>query len=165
MNNLSSEFKQMLLKFRTAFTAPSFETFAVLVCGWILCTTDHFITRMYRFGEGLLGYDKHHSAYYRFFKKACWQLEQVSRILFDLAVELVGQDQLLILVDDTLCHRSGPHIWGLGVFYDAVRSSYGQTEGVKQKNVYSTGHNWVIMSLWIPYHNHPHRFLSDDIPP
>lgn len=151
MKNLPSEFKKMLLKFKPAFTNPSFDNFITLVCGWILCTTDHFITRLFRFGEKIMGTDKHHSTYYWFLKNAIWNMDQVSKILFHMAVSVVPGEDLIILVDDTLCRRSGPHIWGLGVFYDPVASSYGRTEGVKEKKVYSTGHSWVIMSLWIPF--------------
>lgn len=150
MRHLPSEWKQLLLKFKPVFTAPSFDNFVTLMIGWVLCTTRHFITRIFRFGELAINQTKHHSAYYRFLKDSNWDLNRVSEILFHLLVSLVSEERILIFVDDTLCHRSGPHIWGLGVHYDAVSSSYGKAEGVKRKNVYSTGHNWVIMSLLVP---------------
>ena len=62
----------------------------------------------------------------------------------ELAIQVVVQLQvagpLKLVVDDTLLHKSGKHVFGLGWFHDAVAST-------KKRAVTAPGNNWVVLGL------------------
>ncbi len=41
------------------------------------------------------------------------------------------------------------HLWG-GVQHDAVRSTYGRFTSAGRHVALSFGHNWVVVSVWVP---------------
>src|SRR5207253_9964016 len=45
-----------------------------------------------------------------------------------------------LLVDDTLAHKRGKSVWGLGWFRDAVAST-------KKRVATASGHNWVVVAI------------------
>jgi hypothetical protein len=47
---------------------------------------------------------------------------------------------LTLLVDDTLAHKRGRHVWGLGWFRDAVAST-------RKRTATASGHNWVVLAV------------------
>src|SRR5262249_30306709 len=47
---------------------------------------------------------------------------------------------LTLVVDDTLTHKRGRHVWGLGWFRDAVAST-------QKRTATASGHNWVVVAL------------------
>jgi hypothetical protein len=154
---LPSALDSLLLEFAPAFTAPSFENFAGLLVGWILCVGRRTITNVIRAGD--LDRHKGHSAFHRFFSHARWELDALSRILLALVLPLVG-DEVHAIVDDTLSHRSGPQIWGGGMHHDAGRSSYRRHASGKNTVTLSFGHSWVVLSVWVPLPWNPKRGLS-----
>lgn len=147
---IPSSFWVMFVKFEPVFTAPTFENFLLLVMGWIICMGKRNISRVIQFS--LLGFrQKHHSILYRFFARAVWPVEKLTPILLALVLPLIPAGQLLyFLIDETLCRRSGPHIWGAGIHYDPLCSNRGR-QGKKKVTVFANGHSWVIVSLWVPY--------------
>ena len=104
---LPSTIRSILFSFRSCFTAPSFENFVAMVCGWILCTGVHKISRVIvaACAQGLA--NKGHSAYYRFLSRARWKGDEVGSILFRLLLPFLP-NRIEAAVDDTLCHRTGP---------------------------------------------------------
>ena len=47
---------------------------------------------------------------------------------------------ITLLVDDTLTHKRGKSVWGLGWFRDAVAST-------KKRVATASGHNWVVLAV------------------
>lgn len=146
---------EVLVNFGMVFTGPSYANFVRLTLGWILASGRHTISRTVRLVRG----DTHHSVFYRFFTRAVWRLDTFSFVLFRLALALIPSQTVTALVDDTLCRRSGPKIWGGGMHHDAVLSSYGR--GLTQRVVtLSFGHSWVVVSLFVPLPWNPARGLA-----
>jgi hypothetical protein len=144
---LPSSVQSTLFSFRPYFTAPSFENFVALVCGWILCQGSHTISRVLvaAVSHGLA--PKGHSAYYRFLSRARWSVDAAGHVLFGLLLPFLPQE-IEAAVDDTLCHRTGPHLFGAGMHHDAATSTYGGSGG--RRASFAFGHNWVVLSLWVP---------------
>ena len=89
---LPSSVQSILFTFRLCFTAPSFENFVAMLCGWILCPGVHTISRAI-VAAGVQGLaDKGHSAYYRFLSQARWSVDEVGRYLFGLLLQRCGRD-------------------------------------------------------------------------
>jgi DDE superfamily endonuclease len=149
---------EILREFRFGFTSsPTFDNFATLVVGWILCTGRHTISRVIQFGRESGG--KHHSALYRFFSRAKWDTDALGLVLLRLVLTLVQEAvPLTVLVDDTLCRKSGAHLWGGGMHRDPLGSSYGGAGGRTIK--FAFGHNWVTLCVWVPLPWNPRRGLA-----
>ena len=143
---IPSTLRGFFSNFVQVFTAPSFENFMTLVTGWLLCTGKHTITGALR--AGAKG-SKHFSTMYRFFSRAKWEPDEMGRVLFDLLMEHLPGN-IHILVDDTLCRRSGPHFWGAGMHHDPLKSSYGRGSSGGGHHAFAFGHNRVTLALWIP---------------
>src|SRR5207248_7525080 len=45
-----------------------------------------------------------------------------------------------LVIDDTLFHKRGLHVWGIGWFRDAVAST-------KKRVATASGHNWVVLAI------------------
>ncbi len=139
----------LLLEFSPCFSAPSFENFVVLVTGWILCTGRHTISRV--LSASPEERTKHHSAYYRFFSRAVWACDPIGQKIFELALRHIPDQVVHATVDDTLCRKSGSHMWGGGMHHDPLLSNYGRRSSSVRKSVSVVfGHNWVVMSVWVP---------------
>ena len=138
----------VLSSFACCFTQPSFENFVALVSGWILCPGRHCISRVIQVGGGRAR-EKHFSTLYRFLSRARWAADDVGRVIFDLLLRWLPTD-IEALIDDTLCHRSGPHIFGGGMHHDASRSTYGMGTGAGRMAFFAFGQSWVVLALRVP---------------
>ena len=108
---LPTSFAHLLLAFRDCFVdRRSFENFVTLSTGWVRCVGRHTITRFIQLGLKPGG-EKHHSVFYRFFSTARWDPDDVGRQLFELLLPFLPK-VIEALVDDSLCRRSGPHLFG-----------------------------------------------------
>lgn len=147
MNLLRSPIEHMLVNYKSVFTQPSFKNFTALARGWILCSGRHSISRVIQFIPE--GWGSSHSRFYNFFSRARWKPDDLSMHLVPMVLELIPEEmEIHASVDDTLAHRSGAHIWGAGMHYDALRSNYGR--GAKRVASFAFGHSWVIVSLLVP---------------
>lgn len=144
LGNPPSPISALLVNFRSRFTAPTFDNFVALVSAWVLCTGRHHISRVVQFVEVLLG-RRHHAAFYRFFSRARWACDSLGAVLFERCLTLLPDRDVHLLVDDTLCRHDGPQVWGTGMHHDALASNY-SGHSVRL----ACGHNWVIVSVWIP---------------
>lgn len=149
----------LFLEFRSAFSAPTFENFVMLTTGWILCFRHHTITQAIRFGRDF-GRAKHHSVFYRFFSRAKWTAGKVGKILLRMVLKSLPGPEIYLIVDDTLCSKSGPQVWGAGMHHDARRSTYMRGVRGKRKTILTYGHCWVVVSVWIPFPWNPLRGLA-----
>ena len=147
MSFLRSSIGHLLVNYKNVFTRPSFENFVSLSKGWILCSGRHSISRVIQFIPD--GWGTNHSRFYNFFSRASWSPDDLSMYLLPTVLQLIPKEvEINATVDDTLAYRSGAHIWGAGMHYDALRSNYGR--GTKRIASLAFGHSWVIVSLLVP---------------
>jgi hypothetical protein len=80
-------------------------------------------------------------AYYNFFERSSWNPKDLSyRIALLILTRLSFTGCITLLVDDTLAHKRGKSVWGLGWWRDAVAST-------KKRVATASGHNWVVMAV------------------
>jgi len=134
-----STFSELLLSFSPIMTSPTFENFLVIVRGWILCIGRRTVTRVIQ-AAGAVG-EKHYSVYHRFFSRARWCIDKVSRVVLSLALKFVPKDAPICLaVDDTLCRKRGLHIFGTCMHHDPLISC-------RKFRLVNWGHNWVVVGI------------------
>ena len=138
----------ILAAFSECFTKPGFRNFSTLVTGWILCQGRHSISRVIQ-AAGPLGLMKSHSSFYRFLSHGSWLTDNLGRCLFGLLVKYLPEE-VIAIVDDTLCIKEGPHIFGAGMHPDISRSSYGRGSASGGHISFSFGHSWVVLAIWVP---------------
>ncbi len=143
---IPSPVRSLLAQFESCFTAPGFRHFRRLLAGWILLRGCHTISRVFQASCALTS-TRHHSSFYRFLSEGRWSLDAVGRVVFRLLHPWLPA-RLLVLIDDTLCARVGPQIFGAGVHLDATQSSY--TGPGRRFDTFRFGHNWVVLAIWIP---------------
>lgn len=127
-----------------AFTRPTFITFLHIATGWVLCRSRPTVTNLVcTIGTSLLGHAvKHWTVYERFFYRASWSLDEVSRLLLvrvvaPLVKGYATEAVIDLAIDDTTCGRCGKHVAYAGYFKDASISN-------TLRRVIHWSHNWVI---------------------
>lgn len=127
-----------------AFTQPTSVTFVHIATGWVLCRSKPTVTNLVgTIGRSLLGHvAKHWTVYERFFYRAAWSLDAVSRLLLTgVVAPLVRAEStekvIDLNIDDTTCGRCGRHVAYAAYFKDA-------SVGNVLKTVVHWSHNWVI---------------------
>lgn len=105
------------------FTAPTYQTFVVLFCGFLSAVGDRTVTGMLVAS----GYSRSwgHDRAHRFFSRARWSCDAVGMAVLDLIVThlLPAGCALELVVDDSLFKRSGPKVWGVFWHHDATSTS------------------------------------------
>lgn len=145
----SSSFYAVLACFASCFSEPSFRNFVTVLIGWIFARDRHTISGALRGGQGLW-VTKHFSVFYRFFSRANWAADALGKILLGRLLPFIPGSTLQGLVDDTLCRKTGPYVWGAGMHHDAVASSYSRRNGQVRHVAFAFGHSWVILAVWVP---------------
>ena len=114
---------KVLQAFDDQFGRPTFRTFVSLVLGWVLCRGRHTISRVILAARST-GADGHHARFYRFFAKSVWRghRDELGRRVLALLLPLLTST-IELIVDDTLCRKGGPQIFGAAMHHDAVASS------------------------------------------
>jgi hypothetical protein len=128
-----------------AFTQPSFATSGQLLLAWVMCLGKHTLLRVGQTTRPQQAPDnsRRHAldAYYNFFERSSWRPKDLAHrigVLILTRLNLFGV--ITLLVDDSLAHKRGKSVWGLGWFRDAVAST--------QKRVATaSGHNWVVIAV------------------
>ena len=144
----TSSFLGLLVNFSPIFTEPSFRNFMALTSAWALCTGRRTISRVIQVAGFADEKSRHHSIFYYFFSRARWDPDKLGRVVLSLVLKILPKDTPIILaVDDTLCRKSGAHLWGGGMHHDALLSNYGR--GKSLVKFFSFGHNWVIVCVCI----------------
>jgi hypothetical protein len=138
-----------------AFTQPSFHTHCQLFLAWVMNLGSHTLFRVAEnvHPEHLHDHKQRHDfdAFYNFFGRSAWS---PSALAYRVACLIVSRLPLgmgiTLLVDDTLTHRRGRTVWGMGWFRDAVAST-------KKRVATASGHNWVVVAiaLRIPFTTAP----------
>ena len=128
-----------------AFTPASFTTHGQFFLAWVLCLGRHRLGRVAdnTRPQQLPDHSQRHGldTYYNFFERSAWNpttLAQRVAVLILTRLKFVGP--ITLLVDDTLAHKRGKSVWGLGWFRDAVAST-------KKRVATASGHNWVVVAV------------------
>lgn len=149
--------QSLLLPFAVCFTKPGYRNFVTLSLGWIACQGRHSISRIIQAaGAG----QSNHARLYRFLSRGRWDCDAVGQVVFRLLLGLLDR-QIIAIVDDTLCKKSGPHLFGAAMHHDACSSSYAKRSSAASKSkTFAFGHNWVVLAVCIPVPWNPHRGLA-----
>jgi hypothetical protein len=78
---------------------------------------------------------------YNFFERSAWTPQGLAyrvAVLILTRLQLFGR--LTLLVDDTLAHKRGKSVWGLGWWRDAVASTH-------KRVATASGHHWVVLAV------------------
>ena len=130
-------FANILQAFAPCFSAPSMDTFLMLMGGWVLDLRRHTITEIVR-AAGAVG-SKHISSFHRFFSQG--QMDDVGFVLFGLIIKhLVATGVIRLVVDDTLGRHTGKHIAAASMHRDPLLST-------GRRASFSWGHVWVVLSV------------------
>jgi hypothetical protein len=128
-----------------AFTQPSFASNCHLLLAWVTCLGKHTLLRV---GEntrpqGPPDHSCRHGldCYYNFFERSSWKPRDLAyRVAILILTRLSFTGRITLLVDDTLAHKRGQSVWGLGWWRGAVAST-------RKRVATASGHNWVVMAV------------------
>src|SRR5208337_1098559 len=73
---------------RSSFHGPTYQTFVVIVTGWIISQRHRYVTEVI-FSSGRVG-DGHWSRFHRFFSHAAWDIDTFSMRLAKLVVTILA---------------------------------------------------------------------------
>lgn len=119
-----------------------FQTFQVLIAGWIVCLGPRTISEVWQ-ATGLAA-KRHHDTAYAVFHSAAWEWDDLGVVLATLILtHLIPGGVAWIVVDDTLCHKRDAKVAFGGIFLDAVLSS-------KKHKTFRFGLNWVVLGIAVP---------------
>jgi hypothetical protein len=140
---LTPTFRSLLLRSRSAFTAPTFATFLHIATGWCLSHRHRYVTELIQ-SAGAVRHG-HRSRHHRSFANAAWSIDDLFEALAREAVATSCPEGTTIEagVDDTLCRERGLTIFGTGMHHDALLSS-------RERVHAGWGHDRVILSLLVP---------------
>jgi hypothetical protein len=138
-----------------AFTVRSLVTAQQYLLGWVMCLGQHTLARVAHSAQPQTPPDhsKRHGldGYYNFFERSAWT---TAGLAYQVAVLILTRlrwfGRITLLVDDTLAHKRGKCVWGLGWWRDAVAST-------KKRVATAPGHNWVVLAVayCLPFSNSP----------
>jgi len=116
-----------------------------LFLAWVLCLGKHRLGRVADTAhpEDLRDHAQRHGldTAYNFFERSAWTPTGLAyRVAVLILTRLNLRGVITLLVDDTLAHKRGPSVWGLGWFRDAVAST-------RKRVATASGHNWVVVAV------------------
>ena len=139
--------------FQGLFTAPSWQTFTSLACGWALATDRHTITT-YLWLTGATAV-KHFSRFYVFLGCPLYQQRwHLWGTVIRLAAQLVPEGEVIrVSFDDTTKKKAGTQIEGLARYRNGAGSA-------RQEYRTLRGLNFVLGVMHIPLKRWPGHSLS-----
>ena len=129
------------------FTQPSFRTHIEVLLGWVMCLsrrTEYGVFQTIQADVPLSRKERHpFDRFYNFFSRSAWTVCELARhVATAIVVRLNPRGLLYLVVDDTLLHKRGKHVFGLGWFRDAVAST-------AKRVATASGNHWVVVGLAI----------------
>jgi hypothetical protein len=130
-----------------AFTQPSFQTHIEVLLGWVMCLsrrTEYGVFQTIRADTPISRRVRHpFDRFYNFFSRSAWTVHDLAhQVAVALVIRLNPSGLLYLVVDDTLLHKRGKHVYGLGWFRDAVAST-------AKRVATASGNHWVLVGLAI----------------
>jgi hypothetical protein len=130
-----------------AFTQPSFQTHVAVLLGWVMCLgrrTEYGVFRTIQADTPVSRKERHpFDCFYNFFSRSAWTVHDLAhQVAVAIVVRLNPRGLLYLVVDDTLLHKRGKHVYGLGWFRDAVAST-------AKRVATASGNHWVVVGLAI----------------
>ena len=143
--NMIASLDPLVDALRPAFTTPSYHTCCDLLLAWVLCLGKHTLRRV---GQNIHpdippDHSQRHGldTSYNFFERSAWTPAALAHCVGVLLLtRLTFSGVITLLVDDTLAHKRGKSVWGLGWFRDAVASTH-------KRVATASGHNWVVLAV------------------
>jgi hypothetical protein len=138
-----------------AFTNPSFQSQCQILINWVMCLGTHTEYRVFETihaDEAVSRATRHpFDRFYNFFSRSAWTVSALAyRVAWAIVFSLQPKGSLTLVVDDTLLHKRGRHVYGLGWFRDAVAST-------KKRVATASGNNWVVLGLAVSVPLFPHH--------
>ena len=129
------------------FTQPSFQTHIEVLLGWVMCLskrTEYGVFQTIQADTPLSRKERHpFDRFYNFFSRSAWTVRDLAhQVAMAIVVRLNPRGLLYLVVDDTLLHKRGKHVYGLGWFRDAVAST-------AKRVATASGNHWVVVGLAI----------------
>jgi hypothetical protein len=129
------------------FTQPSFQTHVEVLLGWVMCLskrTEYGVFQTIQAETPISRKERHaFDRFYNFFSRSAWTVRDLAhQVAVAVVVRLNPRGSLYLVVDDTLLHKRGKNVYGLGWFRDAVAST-------AKRVATASGNNWVVMGLAI----------------
>jgi hypothetical protein len=133
----------VLLPLAPAFTAPTFDRFALLALAAILTSGRRTVANLLRTLRGLA--PGHRTSYQRVLSCARWSGLRLACQLCRLVLRLLPADRPVVLVgDDTVDGHKGKKVYGKARHRDPVRSTRSYT-------AWRYGHKWVVLAVLVPF--------------
>jgi hypothetical protein len=131
--------------FQGLFTAPSWQTFTFLACGWALAGARHTLTT-YLWVTGAATV-KHFSRFYVFLGQALYQArwQLWARSICRAAQGVPDEDPLVLEVDDSTKKKAGTHIEGVDRYRNGAGSARQEYRTLRGLNFV-----WGIMRVPLP---------------
>src|SRR4051794_38501635 len=128
-----------------ALTLPSFATASQFLLAWVMCLGKHPLRRAAENArpDTTPDHSRRHGldVYYNFFERSAWTADGLAyRVALLVLTRLAAVGLVALLVDDTLAHKRGKSVWGLGWWRDAVAST-------RKRVATAPGHNWVVLAV------------------
>ena len=150
--NFTSTMDASIQQFTPCFTEPTFQTFRVIVAGWLLGGGRRTVTQVLLMGGGLKL--KTFSCYHRFFSRARWTVDSMGRVIVAMVLKFIPKDAPVVAaIDDTLSRKTGKRIWAAGMHHDPILSK-------GKRCLSSFGHNWVVLSIQLRFAFAPDKIWS-----
>src|SRR3984957_9920245 len=127
------------------FTLPSLQTQMQVMMGWLMCLgprTEYRVFETAQADQEVSRAERHpFDRFYNFFSRSAWTAKDLAhRLALAIMVRLQPTGILNLIVDDTLLHKRGLHVYALGWFRDAAAST-------KNRVATASGNNWVVVGL------------------
>jgi hypothetical protein len=151
MHQLIPGLVELVAPLRDRFRSEVFQTFQILIAGWIVCLGPHTISAVWQ-ATGLAA-RRHHDTAYAVFHSAAWEWDDLGIVLATLILaHSIPGGVVWLVVDDTLCHKRGAKVAFGGIFLDAVLSS-------KKHKTFRFGLNWIVLGIAVPLPLRPDRYF------
>jgi len=130
------------------FTQPSLRTHIDVLLGWVMCLgkrTEYGVFQTIQADTPVSRKERHpFDRFYNFFSRSAWTVRDLAHeVAVAIVLALNPRGRLYLVVDDTLLHKRGKHVYGLGWFRDAVAST-------AKRVATASGNHWVVVALAIP---------------
>lgn len=135
-----ASFLGLLSEFAPVFTRPSFESFRIVVTGWVHALGKHRISDVLRAAGSVAS--KHYSSYYRFLSQGQWSLDEVGLVLLSLVLRVLRVQEVELVLDDTLSRRKGKKVALAGMHADPILRQNGRP-------FHSYGHVFVVLAAHV----------------